>query len=74
MRRSELVAINLEDIHNTTVEILKGKGRKQREVYVEDEGARAALTAWMTVRGSYGPLFTRIRRGGHDTGEPPRAV
>ncbi len=43
-----------------------GKGQKERIVYVEAAGAYEALQAWLAIRGSEaGPLFVRIRRGGH---------
>lgn len=67
LRRAELVALALADFDSNTgkLSIQSGKGRKARTVYVTN-GALAALTAWIEVRGQEsGPLFLEIRRGGH---------
>jgi len=49
LRVSELVGINLEDFHGEDVLLVRGKGKKERQVIV-GEYARAALKAWLQVR------------------------
>jgi len=66
LRRAELVALDLAD-HDEEARTLtiRGKGNKERLAHVVN-GAAAALADWLTVRGDEpGPLFYRIRRGGH---------
>ncbi|MFZ0824036.1 MAG: tyrosine-type recombinase/integrase [Terriglobales bacterium] len=49
LRASELVGINCEDFHGEDVLLIRGKGKKERQVIV-GECARAALKAWLPVR------------------------
>jgi site-specific recombinase XerD len=66
LRRSELVALDLDDHDSETgaLEIRHGKGGRARTVYVTN-GAGRALAAWRTVRGTAaGPMFYRGRKGG----------
>jgi site-specific recombinase XerD len=66
LRRAELVALDLAD-HDREARTLtiRGKGNKERLAHVVN-GAAAALADWLIVRGDEpGPLFYRIRRGGH---------
>ena len=59
LRRAERVGLDLADHDPGTGRILvRGKGNKERAVYVTN-GAAAALGDWLTVRGeAAGPLFT----------------
>jgi site-specific recombinase XerD len=64
IRRSELALLDLEDLDQDQLRIRHGKGGKQRLVYV-NEGAQAALAAWLRIRGEApGPLFFPINHGG----------
>ena len=67
LRRQEVTLLDLADYdHETHALRVRGKGQKERLVYVEAPGAYEALHAWLTIRGEEsGPLFVRIRRGGH---------
>lgn len=67
LRRQELVLLDLQDYDQDTHALrMKGKGQKERIVYVEAVGAYEALHTWLAIRGpESGPLFSRIRRGGH---------
>lgn len=67
LRRSELVGLEIRDFNKGTGEILvrKGKRGKNRRVYLPSS-ASAFVEKWLAVRGDApGPLFCRIRRGGH---------
>lgn len=67
LRRSEAVALELADVDLTagSLRVRAGKGGKHRVVFLP-AGARAALEAWLSVRGADpGPLFCPVRRGGH---------
>ena len=66
LRRSEVVALALEDYDPETggLTVRQGKGRKDRLGYASN-GAQAALDAWLAVRGGEsGPLFLPIDKGG----------
>ena len=66
LRRAEVVALDLADYDSESgeVKVLHGKGGKQRMVYATN-GSKAALDAWLQVRGAEdGPLFLPIRKGG----------
>lgn len=67
LRRGEVVALDLADYDDSSgaLRVQQGKGRKPRTAYLTGAGA-AALTAWLHSRGTAaGPLFLRVRRGGH---------
>jgi len=67
LRRSELVALNLEDLDRESgaVNIINAKGRKSRRVFLKNGGLTAALD-WIAIRGEApGALFYRVRKGGH---------
>ncbi len=69
LRRSEVVALDLSHLLDRDMSlIVKGKGNKQRQVYLPEQSWHR-LTLWIEqVRGEYpGPLFTRIRRHGDVT-------
>lgn len=62
LRRSEVAATELEDLNLAagTIAIL-GKGRAAKESLTLPDPTRAALEAWITVRGSSpGPLFVSL--------------
>jgi integrase len=66
LRRSEAVALDLSDYDGATgaITLRSGKGKKERLTYVAG-GAKAALDAWLIVRGqAAGPLFYGITKGG----------
>jgi integrase len=66
LRRAEAVALELADYRADGGELTvrAGKGRKARVVYLP-KGGRAALLAWLSVRGSEsGPLLCPVRKGG----------
>jgi integrase/recombinase XerD len=58
LRREELVNLDLADVHDDgNVAVRRGKGGRSRLVFVHG-GAQAAVTDWLTVRGSVdGPLL-----------------
>ncbi len=65
VRASECVSVRLDDVdwERGRVRVLHGKGQKQRWVGLGEE-ARAALTAYLIVRGkAEGPLFLSERSG-----------
>lgn len=65
-RRAEVAALELRDYDGESgrVHIRKGKGRKERYIYL-DAGAMAAMAAWLTVRGEHeGALFHPVNKGG----------
>lgn len=69
LRRAELAALDLADVDLATGRVVvRGKGNKQRAVYVTN-GALAALLDWAAARGPQpGALFVRLVRnpgGGH---------
>jgi integrase len=65
LRRSEVVRLQLRDYDPTARAVkVTGKGHRQRLVPVLG-GARAAVTAWLAIRGAAaGPLLHPIHRGG----------
>lgn len=69
LRRSEVVDLDLSHLRYRDMSlIVKGKGNKQRHVYLPEQSWNR-LKLWIEqVRGEYaGPLFTRIRRHGDVT-------
>lgn len=66
LRRSEAVAIDVDDLDTETgaIRVRAGKGRKERTVYAIN-GASEALADWLAVRGrDAGPLLVPVARGG----------
>jgi integrase/recombinase XerD len=66
LRRSEVAALQLRDYdpRERSLKVLKGKGRKDRLVYLAD-GAIEAVETWLGLRGrTTGPLFCRIKERG----------
>jgi len=65
LRRSEAVALLLDDYDDGRVTIRNGKGRKDRNVFCPT-GGREAIEAWIARRGSWpGALLCPVRKGGH---------
>jgi len=72
LRRAELAGLQLDDYNQdeSTLIIRHGKGNKERVIPLA-EGAREALSDWLTIRGSApGALFVAIRKGDHVTLAP----
>ncbi len=66
LRRSEVVGIDSQDYANGVLTV-RGKGNKEREVFVTN-GAEDALAAWLRERGDDdGPLFYPIDKAGRIT-------
>lgn len=66
LRRSEVVEVRVEDFTPASgqIRILKGKGRKQRTVYISGS-ARRALDKWLLMLGAdSGPIFQPILKNG----------
>lgn len=66
LRRAEVAALNVGDYQLETGELLVrgGKGNKDRRVWAP-AGTRAAIAAWLAVRGdAAGALFFRAFKGG----------
>ena len=64
LRRSEAVALLVDDYCEGVVTILTGKGRKERLVYAP-AGGREAIEAWLARRGSWpGALLCPVAKGG----------
>lgn len=69
LRREEAVTLNVSDylVDQGTLKVRHGKGRKQRIVHLA-RGARAAVDAWLAVRGAVdGPLLVPVNKGGKIT-------
>ncbi len=67
LRRAEAIGLDLSDYNpeDGALTVRAGKGNKARIVYATN-GSKDAIEAWLSVRGAEpGPLFYRIRRGGH---------
>ena len=66
LRRSELSKLDYGDYTPSNHALkVRGKGNKSRTVYVNAEGAAAALDMWLQMRGrESGPLFCPINRYG----------
>lgn len=69
LRRAELAGLRLDDYDPDTGRlIVRGKGQKERTVYI---AKREAVAAWLRVRGSIsGALISRVERNGNPTAEP----
>jgi site-specific recombinase XerD len=65
LRRAEVATLQTGDMDAETGSLaVRGKGGKERLVYLAN-GAAAAMTDWLAVRGAEpGPLFLRIRKDG----------
>ena len=66
LRRSEVAALQLRDYtpREQSLKVVKGKGRKDRLVYLADD-AYEALEAWFDVRGrTSGAIFCHIKERG----------
>ncbi|MFP4184438.1 MAG: tyrosine-type recombinase/integrase [Halorhodospira sp.] len=65
LRRAEVVGLDLADYDEQEGRlVVRGKGRKERTVYLDD-GSEAALQAWLSYRGQEpGPLLSPVTRGG----------
>lgn len=72
-RRDEITGMNIEDYDPDAlcVKVRKGKGRKERQIFIGKEVARI-IDAWLEARGVTldKPLFTRIYRNDHITDLP----
>lgn len=68
LRRAELVGLDLADLADDgdiITATIRGKGNKERLVYL-DNGSAQAMRDWLTVRGlDAGALFYSGRKGGH---------
>jgi site-specific recombinase XerC len=66
LRRSELVGADLADFAQASGSLMiRGKGGKERLVYVTNE-CKSLLSDWLAIRGNEaGPLFYPARKGGH---------
>lgn len=67
LRRAEMVSLDVADYDATSgaLVVRRGKGQKDRVVYVP-AGARSALDEWILVRGNApGPLFYGLVKGGN---------
>ena len=76
LRRGEAVALDLADVDLAagTVSVI-GKGRTEREALTLPEPTKAALAAWIAVRGeAAGPLFPNADRAGKGSRLTGRSV
>ena len=65
LRRSEAVALLLDDYDHGKVTVRSGKGRKERIVYCP-AGGREAINAWIARRGlAPGALLNPVNKAGH---------
>ena len=65
LRRSEVVALQIDDYDQGKVTVHGGKGRKDRIAYAP-RGGREAIDAWCAVRGRWpGALLCPVAKGGH---------
>ena len=63
LRRDEIVSLDLEHYNEGELKV-RGKGNKERLLYIND-GAEDALMDWLSIRGdSEGALFNPILKGG----------
>ena len=72
LRCLELCHLEIDDLDRETgiLRVRKGKGRKQRQLYLA-KSVISAIEEWIVKRGNHpGPLFNRIRRYGVITQEP----
>ncbi len=70
LRRGEVVRLDLADVDlpGSRLSIL-GKARSQKEFVTLPEPTKAAIAAWLDVRGTHdGPLFTNFDRAGKGSG------
>src|SRR5215212_7146629 len=75
LRRAEIAALNLADYDREYKTLtVRGKRNKTRVIPIEDAGALDALADWLYIIYSaeiqptpFGPLFTRIAKGGRIT-------
>jgi site-specific recombinase XerD len=66
LRRSEAVSLDLAHRDRDSLKV-RGKGNKERVVYLPP-GSQRALDAWLKIRGaSPGPLFSSVDRAGRVT-------
>lgn len=66
LRRSELVALNVDDFDSKTglLVVQSGKGNKQRQIYLNAD-SRPAIRQWQQARGNQqGKLFNPINKAG----------
>jgi site-specific recombinase XerD len=65
LRRAEVVSLDVADLDvNTGAIVVRGKGNKERRVYITN-GALDAVTAWLGHRGDTpGPLLCPVKKGG----------
>lgn len=70
LRREEAVTLDLADLDLAAGSVaVLGKGRAEREPMTLPEPTKAALVAWLAVRGDHpGRLFTNLDRAGQGTG------
>ena len=73
LRRSEAVALLLDDYDHGKVTVRSGKGRKERIVYCP-VGGREAINAWIARRGlAPGALLNPVNKAGHIQHRPMTA-